>query len=79
MEQAKRQTGGAAEEAGKARRLANAPETKARFERILKELSESFADIFKRAPSEEEGKALRSYARISTAFLAMADDAGENG
>ena len=79
MEQAKRQTGGAAEEAGKARRLANAPETKARFERILKELSESFADIFKRAPGGEEKKALRSLALVSAAFLAMADDARENG
>ena len=75
----KRQTADAAEAAGKARKLANAPETKARFERMLEELVESFAGICKREPSEEEKKALRSLAQVSTAFLAMADDARENG
>ena len=75
----KRQTRGEENAGDKAKRLANAPETKARFEGILRELTRSFAGIYKREPSEEEEKALRSYALASTAFLAMAGDAGENG
>lgn len=75
----KTQTRGAAEAADKARKLADSPETKARFERILEELAQSFADAFKRAPGGEEREALRSCALASTAFLAMADDARENG
>lgn len=75
----KTQTGNAAEAAGKARKLADSPEAKARFERILEELAQGFADVFKREPVGEEKKALRSLALASTAFLAMAGDAGENG
>ena len=75
----KRQTGNAAEAAEKARKLADSPETRARFERVLKELAQSFAEIYKREPGEEEREALRSLAQVSAAFLAMADDAGESG
>ena len=70
----KRQMRGA-DAAGKARKLANAPETEERFGRILGELSESFAGIFEREPSEEEREALRCCAQISAAFAIMADDA----
>ena len=69
----------AAEAADKARKLADAPETKEKFERILRELAQSFAGIFEREPSGEEREALRSIAQVSSAFLAMADDAGGNG
>ena len=75
----KRQTRGAEAAAERARKLADSPETKARFERILEELAQGFAGIFKREPGEEERKALRSLAQVSAAFLAMADDARESG
>ena len=77
-DEAKMKTRGA-EAAEKARKLAGAPETKARFERMLGELAESFAGIFGREPSGEEREALRSIAQVSAAFLAMAGDARENG
>ena len=75
-----RRTGGAAEAvAEKAKKMAGAPETKEKFERMLRELARSFADIWGRNPSGEEKKALRSLAQVSAAFAAMADDARGNG